>query len=172
MNAVPGDAGRLAYLVIGHGMVVLLIGLIAGVMLIFSLLEAVTLWPLPAWEVVVPGSTRGWQAAHVGGIVNGVMMGGVALLMGRLPLSERGTNWVGWGMIVMGWGNTVFYWAGNLAANRGLSVGATPFGAGDLAGALAFLGGGAGMFFTFVAVIILARAAFAAARFGGSGAAG
>ena len=72
-------------------------------------------------------------------------------------------KWVGWGMIVMGWGNTVFYWAGNLAANRGLSVAATPFGEGDLAGALAFLGGGIAMVFTFVAVIILARSAFAAA---------
>ncbi len=48
---------------------------------------------------------------------------------------------------------------------------ATPFGAGDLAGALAFLGGGVGMFFTFVAVIILARGAFAAAGSGGTGAA-
>ena len=66
---------RLANLVIGHGMVVLLIGLVAGVMLIFSLLDAVTLWPLPAWEVSVPGSTRGWQAAHVGGILNGVTVG-------------------------------------------------------------------------------------------------
>lgn len=159
----PGSA-RLAHLVIGHGMVVLLIGLVAGLMLVFSLLDAVTLWPLPAWEVSVPGSTRGWQAAHVGGIMNGVMMGGVALLMVRLPLSARALGWVGWGMIVMGWGNTLFYWAGNLAANRGLSVAATPFGEGDLAGALAFLGGGVGMVFTFVAVVLLARSAFAAAR--------
>ena len=34
---------------------------------------------------------------------------------------------------------------------------------GDLAGALAFLGGGVAMVFTFVAVIILATSAFAAA---------
>ena len=63
---------RLQRLVIGHGMLVLLVGLVAGVMLVFSMLEAVTLWPLPAWEVQVPGSTRGWSAAHVGGILNGV----------------------------------------------------------------------------------------------------
>jgi len=161
----PKSAGtdRLVYLVIGHGMVVLCIGLVAGVMLIFSLLDAVTLWPLPAWEVTVPGTTRGWQAAHVGGILNGVMIAGVALLMVRLGLEGRAAGWVGGGMIVTGWGNTIFYWAGNLSANRGLSVGSTPYGEGDLAGALAFFGGGIGMFFTFVAVVILARAAFAAA---------
>jgi hypothetical protein len=164
MNAVSPGLDRLSYLVVGHGMVVLLIGLVAGVMLIFSLLDAVTLWPLPAWEVSVPGSTRGWQAAHVGGILNGVMMGGVALLMGRLPLTESGMNWVGWGMIIMGWGNTVFYWAGNLASNRGLSVVDTPFGEGDVFGALAFGGGGVAMVVTFVAIFILARGAFAAAK--------
>lgn len=170
MNSEANATDRLASLVIGHGMVVLLIGLIAGVMLIFSLLDAVTLWPLPAWEVSVPGSTRGWQAAHVGGILNGVMIAGAALLMGRLGLEGRAAAWVGWGMIITGWGNTIFYWAGNLSANRGLSVGSTPFGEGDLAGALAFFGGGIGMFFTFVAVVILARAAFAAASAGRIGA--
>ena len=163
MSPLTRETDRLAYLAIGHGMIVLFIGLLAGVMLIFSLLNAVTLWPLPAWEVTVPGSTRGWQAAHVGGILNGVMIAGVALLMGRLGLEGRAAGWVGWGMIITGWGNTIFYWAGNLSANRGLSVGSTPFGEGDLAGALAFFGGGVAMFFTFVAVVILARAAFAAA---------
>lgn len=155
---------RLAYLLIANGMLVLLIGLIAGVMLIFSLLEAVTLWPLPVWEVDIPGSTRGWQAAHVGGILNGVMVSGVALLMLKLEIEGRRAFWVGWGMIITGWANTVFYWAGNFSANRGLSVAETPFGQGDLAGTLAFLGGGSGMVFTTIAVIILAIAAFQKAR--------
>jgi len=155
---------RLSYLVIANGMLVLLVGLLAGIMLIFSLLEAVTLWPLPVWEVSIPGSTRGWQAAHVGGILNGVMIGGVGLLMQKLALTGRRDLLVGWGMIITGWANTLFYWAGNFSANRGLSVGATPFGEGDLAGALAFLGGGAGMIFTFIAVAVLARSALDAAR--------
>ena len=61
---MKGQTESTAYRVIGHGLLVLLVGLVAGVMLIFSLLDAVTLWPLPAWEVTLPGSTRGWQAAH------------------------------------------------------------------------------------------------------------
>lgn len=155
---------KLRYLVIGNAMVVLLIGLLAGVMLIFSLLDAVTLWPLPEWKVAIPGSTRGWQAAHVGGILNGVMIGGAAYLMQTLGLVGPREQWVGWGMIITGWANTVFYWAGNFAANRGLSVSATPYGEGDLAGALAFLGGGAGMVFTFIAVTLLALSAFEKAK--------
>ncbi len=151
---------RLSYLVIFHGMVVLFIGLVAGVMLVFSLLDAIALWPLPALEVAIPGSTRGWQAAHVGGILNGVMIAGVALLMSYLNLTGRSADWVGWGMIVTGWGNTLFYWAGNFAANRGLSAAATPYGDSDIAGVLAYLGGGVAMIFTFIAVVLLARAAW------------
>ncbi len=164
MQNNPKDGERLAYLLMANGMLVLLIGLLAGVMLIFSLLDAVTLWPLPVWEMEIPGSTRGWSSAHVGGILNGVMLGGSALLMLKLELSDKRAFWVGWGMIITGWANTLFYWAGNFSANRGLSVAATPFGEGDIAGALAFAGGGAGMVFTTVAVIVLARAGFEKAR--------
>ncbi len=158
------ESERLAYLLLANGMLVLLVGLLAGVLLIFSLLDAVTLWPLPVWEVDIPGSTRGWSSAHVGGILNGVMLSGVALLMLKLELLDSRAFWVGWGMIITGWANTLFYWAGNFSANRGLSVGATPFGEGDIAGALAFIGGGSGMVFTTVAVIILARVGFEKAR--------
>jgi len=170
MNSADPDTGaRLRYRVIGHGMLVLLVGLIAGLMLVFEMLDAVTVWPLPAWEVDVPGDARGWQAAHVGGILNGVMIAGVAVLMGILNLQGREALWTGLGMIITGWGNTVFYWAGNVASNRGLSVSETPYGPGDLAGAVAFLGGGVAMVFTFIAVIILARAAFAAVRLSAAG---
>jgi|TARA_B110000444_G_C18693990_1_gene525666 hypothetical protein len=155
---------KLRYLVIGNAMAVLLIGLLSGIMLIFSLLDAVTLWPFPEWKVIIPGSTRGWQAAHVGGILNGVMIAGAAYLMQTLELTGRREKWAGWGMIITGWANTVFYWGGNFAANRGLSVATTPYGEGDLAGALAFLGGGAGMVFTFIAVSIFALAAFEKAK--------
>jgi len=158
------SSDRLSWLVMANGMFVLMIGLLAGVMLIFSLLGAVTLWPLPAWEVSIPGSTRGWQAAHVGGILNGVMIVGAGMVMRILDLSPSRARWVGWGMIITGWANTLFYWAGNVAPNRGLSVAETPFGEGSFAGALAFLGGGAGMVFTFIAVFVLASAALEAAK--------
>ena len=161
---LPALQQRLSYLVIAHGMIVLFIGLAAGVMLIFSLLGAVTLWPLPVWEVTIPGTTRGWQAAHVGGITNGVMMAVIAMIMLKLDLTEKQFNWAGWGMIIMGWGNTLFYWGGNFSTNRALSMSETPFGAGDIPGAIGFLGGGLGMFVTFYVIVILAIAAFKKAK--------
>jgi len=158
------EAERLQHKVIGHGMVVLLIGLVAGVMLTFSILGSVALWPFPTWEVAIPGSTRGWVSAHVGGILNGVMMGGLALLMGKLELAGSRASWVGWGLIVVGWSNTLFYWAANFSANRGLSPAATSIGEGGVWAALAYGGGVVGMVAAFIAVVILARAAFEGAR--------
>ena len=155
-----GESEHLSKLAIANGMVVLFIGLIAGVMLVFSMLGGVGLWPLPIVEVDVPGTARGWTAAHVGGILNGVMIAVLAVLMSRLEMTGKAAFWVGWGLIITGWANTIFYWAGNVSANRGLSVTATPYGPGDLAGALAFLGGGFGMIFTFIAVALLALAAW------------
>ena len=164
MDLTREQSERLANLVIANGMLVLLIGLLAGLMLIFSMLGAVTIWPLPAWEADIPGSTRGWSAAHVGGILNGVMIGGIALLMRHLEMAGKRAFWVGWGMIITGWANTIFYWAGNVSANRGLSVAETPFGPGDLAGAIAFLGGGSGMIFTIIAVILVGLTAYEKSR--------
>ncbi len=96
MNLTQAESQRLSYLVIGNCMLVLFIGLLAGLMLIFSLLDAVTIWPLPVWEVTVPGSSRGWQSAHVGGILNGVMIAGTALLMQKLDMIGHRAFWVGW----------------------------------------------------------------------------
>ena len=154
------ESERLSKLAIANGMAVLFIGLVAGVMLIFSMLGGVGLWPLPIAEVNVPGTTRGWTAAHVGGILNGVMIATIAVLMRHLEMIGKAAFWVGWGLIITGWANTIFYWAGNMSSNRGLSVAATPYGPGDMAGAVAFLGGGFGMIFTFIAVILVALAAW------------
>ena len=154
------ESERLSKLAIANGMAVLFIGLVAGVMLIFSMLGGVGLWPLPIAEVNVPGTIRGWTAAHVGGILNGVMIATIAVLMRHLEMIGKAAFWVGWGLIITGWANTIFYWAGNVSSNRGLSVAATPYGPGDMAGAVAFLGGGFGMIFTFIAVILVALAAW------------
>ena len=154
------ESERLSKLAIANGMAVLFIGLVAGVMLIFFMLGGIGLWPLPIAEVNVPGTARGWTAAHVGGILNGVMIATIAVLMRHLEMIGKAAFWLGWGLIITGWANTIFYWAGNVSSNRGLSVAATPYGPGDIAGAVAFLGGGFGMIFTFIAVILVALAAW------------
>ena len=119
MTDLSSQSSTYFHRVVLHAIIVLSIGLIAGLMLAFSLLDAVNLWPLPVWEVTIPGSDRGWAAAHVGGILNGIMLIVLINLSVKLDLSERDFRLSAWSLIITGWGNTVFYWAGNLAPNRG-----------------------------------------------------
>jgi styrene-oxide isomerase len=77
----------------------------------------------------------------------------------KLDLSDRDFRLSAWSLIITGWGNTVFYWAGNIAPNRGLSVEDTVYGGADIWGVLAFLGGGGAMFFTFFVMYLFGRAA-------------
>ena len=153
-------ANRLSHLVVVNAMVVLFLGLVAGLLLTFAMLESIALWPIPGWDVQVPGSTRGWQAAHVGGILNAVMIVSLLWLTQYLNLDGKALKWSAWSLIITGWGNTLFYWAGNFSTNRGLSVADTPYGPGDIWGSLAYLGGGTAMVFTFTVVIILGLTAY------------
>ncbi|MEM8496656.1 MAG: hypothetical protein AAF542_01455 [Pseudomonadota bacterium] len=162
--SAPATDNRSYYRVVYHAILMLTVGLIAGVMLVFSLLGAVNFWPFPIWHVDIPGSTRGWQAAHVGGILNAVMLIALATVMLKLRLFQQRLTQVSWGLIAMGWGNTVFYWAGNVSSNRGLSMADTHFGATDVAGMLAFLGGGAAMFIAFILMYVFAGAALNLSR--------
>ena len=152
--------GTIQAKLIGHGALVILIALIAGMMLGFSLVEGIRLWPFIDLSAEIPGSTRGWRMAHTGGIMNGVLVIAIALTLCRLKLTIKQLKWVYWLFTCTAWGNTIFYWLGNFASNRGLSVGATKFGEGDLLGALAYLIVSPVMLLTIAGCWIIMRAAF------------
>ncbi|MEM6705826.1 MAG: hypothetical protein AAF690_24135 [Acidobacteriota bacterium] len=147
---------------IGHGAAVVVVGLVAGFGLLFALLEQIAIWPIPALDVQLPGSVRGWQSAHVGGLLNGVMVVAFALTLRRLQLAERTARWVALGFIYTAWANTVFYWFGNFAPNRGLSGGDTVHGEATAAGLIAYLPAATATVVTIACALAVTRAAFAA----------
>jgi hypothetical protein len=151
---------RLQALMLGHGALVMIAGMLAGFALTFSLLESINIWPFPAIEAVIGGSPRGWVAAHTGCIMNGLMVIGVGLALPVLDLRERALPTVAWGLILTGWANTCFYLFANLAPNRGLTMGANRFGEGGLSGVLAFTPALIGAYVVIVALTLAARAAF------------
>ena len=86
-DAVVTIGSRHQLLLLAHGGLVLVIGLLSGFGVMFRLLEEIAIWPLPlALETVIVGSVRGWQAAHVGGILNGVMIVAMAPCLPLVPL--------------------------------------------------------------------------------------
>lgn len=109
-------------ILVAHGGLVFLLGMAAGFPFAFEILGRVELWPIPgSLEVEMPGDPRGWRMAHLEGVLNGLLMIGVAGVGPLLRLSERAAGLVTGGLLVTGWGNIVASWIGPLTGTRGLS---------------------------------------------------
>jgi len=147
-------------LLIAHGASVLFIALIAAFFLTFDMLQGIKIWPIIDIELDIPGTVRGWRVAHSGGILNGVMIIAMALCLTKITLSPAALSLTYWSFLLTGWGNTIFYWAGNFAQNRGLSVNSTPYGEGDIFGAISYLAGASVMLLTVIACFLIAKSAF------------
>ena len=118
---------RLQSLMVAHGALVFLVGLLAGFPFAFVLLGKLTLWPLPgSIDVLLPGDVRGWRMAHLEGILNGLTLLAVAGIGARLRLSVRAQTLVAWSLIVTAWANMLAALLGPLAGGRGLEFGHGP----------------------------------------------
>ena len=162
---------RLQAILVGNGALALCFGLIAGYGFLFHLIGEISLWPIPgAIAAQLPGDPARWRGAHVGAITNGLMAIAVGLALPLAPMPDRTRRLVAWAIVVAVWGNIVFYVANALgAANHGLTFGDNRLGAADVLSRLGFFGAYAGALVAPVALLVLARAAFAAARAESSG---
>lgn len=108
---------------IGHGALMLIVALGAGLGLLISLLGGVELWPGHIVAIGLPSNSAGWARTHVGGILNALLVIVVALLVPGLGFAAAPARRLGLFMIGTGWANTLFYWASMWAPNRALSFG-------------------------------------------------
>jgi hypothetical protein len=157
---------RYQALMIGHGAIVMFFGLISGFFFAFNLVGEITLWPIPGtFDVHIPGDPERWRAAHTGNITNALMIIAAGLCLPRLQLSRGAERFVAWGLILTVWGNLGFYFISAFGApGRGLTMGANKFGGGDFWSQLNFLIAYPGAFIAPVALLLIARGAFLAAR--------
>src|SRR4029450_7504792 len=153
-------------LMIAHGGLVLLLGMLCGLPFAFHLLGRIELWPIPwALALPIPGTERGWRAAHVGNILNGTMLLAAAAVFHRLTLAPGLRRALAGCLIVTVWGNAVFYVAAAcLTTGRGLTFGANRFGGGDWFNSIGYLTAmGAGVA-VIAARALIVRGALAPAR--------
>jgi hypothetical protein len=154
---------RYEALMIGNGALIFFIGLMSGYLFLFRLIEEIRIWPIPgSLKIVLPGDERAWRAADAGNIMNALMLIGIGLCLDRLRLSVGSAKVVCWGLIVSAWGNLGFYLLSALGATgRGLSFGPNRFGGGDFLSILTFLVAYPGAILAPIAMILVARGAFA-----------
>jgi hypothetical protein len=153
---------RLRSLMVAHGALVFLLGMAAGFPFAFVILGKVVLWPFPGVaEWTGPGDLRGWRMAHLEGILNGLMLIGVAAVAPRLSLGTRAQAVVGWSLIVTAWGNIIASLVGPLFGGRGLEFG------GGVANSLMYVLFVVAVVAVIVAMVLVSVGAFRRARASG-----
>lgn len=126
--------------IIQNGLGVILVGLIGGFFLGWSVIGHVSFPPLPIKiDYAVPGTTAAWRAVHTGNVMNGIMALGFAAIFPWFDLSKRTASAISWALVGIVWGNSIFYLAAVFAPNRGLSMGDNAAGAGNIAGIIAYV---------------------------------
>jgi hypothetical protein len=113
---------RLQRLLVVHGALVFIVGLIAGFP--FALLEihAMSL-DASGSPPPVPGDVRGWRMAHLEGVLNGLTCFAGVAVGPYLRLSARGYTILAWSLVVTAWGNMIASLIGPLLGGRGLVFG-------------------------------------------------
>jgi hypothetical protein len=94
-----------------HGAIVVLLGLLLGFPFGFVILGT------------LPGSERAWRMAHLEGLLNGLLVIGVAAVAPSLRLGGRQGALLFWSLIVTAYGNTVAAALGATFGVRGLAPG-------------------------------------------------
>ncbi len=102
---------RLQARLVFHGAIVILLGLLLGFPFGFVILGS------------LPGSERAWRMAHLEGLLNGLLVIGVAAVAPRLRLGNRQATLLFWSLVVTAYGNTVAAAMGATFGVRGLAPG-------------------------------------------------
>lgn len=145
---------------IGHGAIVMLIGLIAGFGLVMSLIGGFEVFPGSILRFEIPGESDAWARAHLGGLTNGMLVILFALFIHAAQLPDRQAGQLRWMLVATGYGNTAFYWGGLLSPNRALTLGDNRLGESNLFSVLGLVPALVVAFVLIAATVIVIRWAF------------
>jgi hypothetical protein len=100
---------RVAKSLVGHGLVVILLGMFTG----FPYALVVT--------GAMAGAERAWRMAHLEGVLNGLMLVAIGAAGDSLALSTTQARWLQWTLIVTAYGNWLGATLGAATGERGLA---------------------------------------------------
>lgn len=142
---------------VGHGLCVILAAMFAGFALGISLVGGLEVSPGNIKPISVGGTPAGWARMHVGSVTNGLLLFAIAFMLPRIGLAIRSQNRIAWIFVAIAWANTIFYFFGNLAPNRGITFGANRFGETTVYGLLGMIPGAIGAIVTVIVLVVLIR---------------
>ncbi|MGI9280338.1 MAG: hypothetical protein ACR2PX_12040 [Endozoicomonas sp.] len=141
--------------VIFHGLLAILIGLLAGFGLMYNILSEIPLGPFENLPLKIPGDPSLWRGAHTGPILNGLFAIALALSLSLLSPDPVTVRRISNALIITVWGNIIFYLARILGTNRGLAFHSEQFGQGNVFDMIAFLTAGIAIFTGIYALLRL-----------------
>jgi styrene-oxide isomerase len=119
-------------MMMGNGAFMIFAALVGGLGLWIYLLGGFELIPGYVLQFQLPGSPDGWRRAHIGPVMNGLMVIAIAFGPPLLNISERTARILGWIIMLDGWSNVGFYFFSNFSPNRGLAFGESRLGPADV----------------------------------------
>jgi len=134
---------------VGHGAVIMIFGLCAGVGLVMKLIGGFEVFPTYIVPFELFGTDRAWARMHAGGLMNAIMVFVVALLLWGLRAPEKLQKKLSWMVVGAGYANCLFYIGGMLSASRALSFGDNRIGDSNLWGVM---GLAPALIFSFVSI--------------------
>lgn len=141
---------------IKHGVLGILVGMFAGVGLMFSFLGELSFWPLFSIPIEMNGDHTLWRGAHVGPILNGLMCILLSMSLSFLEPTEQEAKKVCNYLSYMVWGNVIFYIARLWGTdNRGLAFSTEHFGPGNIFDVIAMLPAAVAVYWGIYACVIM-----------------
>lgn len=145
---------------IGHGLLIIFMSMSLGIGLLISLVGGMELIPGQIIEFTIPGDAGAWARAHVGGMMNGMLIVLAALTAAHLNAEPAFSKRLCWMLVGTGYANFVFYIAALLADNRALTFGDNHFGESSMAAILGLLPALVFVIVSLIAIWGLMRLAF------------
>ena len=137
-----------------NGLLVLTVAMLSGFMLMFLLIGGLEVWPGRILQIPVYGSEAGWVRAHSGGVTNGLLVLIIGAILPNLNLGALSKKLVCYGFVYVAWSFTIFYWFGNAAGNRALTLGDNPLGGTDVFGVIGFIPALPSVFIVIVVLLL------------------
>ena len=137
-----------------NGLLVLTVAMLSGFMLMFLLIGGLEVWPGRILQIPVYGSEAGWVRAHSGGVTNGLLVLMIGAILPNLNLGALSKKLVCYGFVYVAWSFTIFYWFGNAACNRALTLGDNPLGGTDVFGLIGFIPALPSVFIVIVVLLL------------------